>query len=137
MSKAIPPISKYMTTSPHTIGVEQTLDVATKMMHDYKVRHLPVLHGGQVVGILSARDIALVETLSGVDPKVVVVEEAMTQQPYVVDASTLVTEVASEMASHKYGAVVVMQNHKIVGVFTTVDACRVLAELFEGRLKAS
>jgi len=38
------------------------------------------------------------------------------------------------MAEHKYGAAVVMQNDKVVGVFTTIDAMRALSELLHGRL---
>ncbi len=135
MSKPIPPIQKYMTTSVHTIGSEQTIAHAAKMMRDHRIRHLPVLQGGQLVGILSQRDVHLIETLKDVDPNVVTVEEAMTQQTYTTSPDTLVSEVAAEMAEHKYGAAVVLQNGKVVGVFTTVDACRVLSELFETRLR--
>lgn len=135
MSKPIPPIHKYMTTSPHTIGVEQTIAVAAKVMAEHHIRHLPVLHGGKVVGLLSQRDVTMVETLKGVDPKVLTVEEAMSGSPYLVDADTLVTEVAARMAEHKYGSAIVVQHEKVVGMFTTVDACRVLGELFETRLK--
>jgi acetoin utilization protein AcuB len=135
MSKPVPPISKHMTTSPHTIGAEQTIASAAKVMREHRIRHLPVLHGGKVVGILSDRDVHMVETLKDVDPQVVTVEDAMTSSPYVADANTSLTEVASTMAEHKYGSVIVTQNQKVVGVFTTVDACRVLAEVFETRLK--
>jgi acetoin utilization protein AcuB len=38
------------------------------------------------------------------------------------------------MAEHKYGCVVVMQNEKVVGIFTTVDVCRAFAEMLHGRL---
>lgn len=38
------------------------------------------------------------------------------------------------MAEHKYGATVVMQNEKVVGMFTTVDAMRAFTELLHGRL---
>lgn len=135
MSKPIPQVQKYMTPSPITIGVEQTIAHARDVMREHKIRHLPVLHGGRIVGLLSERDVALVESLAGVDPKTVTVEDAMSQEPYTTEPDTTIDRVASEMAEHKYGAAVVMQNHKVVGVFTTVDACRTLAEIFEGRLR--
>jgi acetoin utilization protein AcuB len=135
MSKSIPPIRKYMTTTPVTVRQEQVIEYARALMQEHRIRHLPVLHGGQVVGLLSQRDIALIETLRDVDPKTVRVEEAMSMNPYIVDADSLITDVAKEMAEHKYGSAIVTQAKKVVGVFTTVDACRVLAELFEGRLK--
>ncbi len=135
MSKPVPPIHKYMSTSPHTIGAEQTIAMAAKVMAEHRIRHLPVLHGGKVVGMLSQRDVNVIETLKDVDPNVVTVEDAMSGSPYVTDAETPLTVVAAEMAEHKYGSAIVMQANHVVGVFTTVDACRVLAEIFETRLR--
>jgi len=45
-----------------------------------------------------------------------------------------IDEVVSEMAEHKFGAAVVLQNGKVVGVFTTIDAMRAFGELLQGRL---
>ncbi|HQY59920.1 MAG TPA: CBS domain-containing protein [Polyangiaceae bacterium] len=135
MSKPVPPIHKYMSTSPHTIGAEQTIAMAAKVMAEHRIRHLPVLHGGKVVGMLSQRDVNVIETLKDVDPNVVTVEDAMSGSPYITDAETPLTVVAAEMAEHKYGSAIVMQANHVVGVFTTVDACRVLAEIFETRLR--
>ncbi|MBL9112222.1 MAG: CBS domain-containing protein, partial [Myxococcales bacterium] len=108
---------------------------AAKKMAEHRIRHLPVMSGSKVVGLLSLRDINVIETLQGVDPKTVTVDAAMATQPYQTDAMTPVTEVASTMAEHKYGSAIVVQNNEVVGMFTTVDACRVLAEVFETRLK--
>ncbi len=88
-----------------------------------------------MTGMITERDIAVIGGLAGVDPKEVLVEQAMSGNPYTVSPETLVSEVASEMAEKKYGSAIVIQNHKVVGVFTAVDACRVLAELFETPLK--
>ncbi|HJL14340.1 MAG TPA: CBS domain-containing protein [Sandaracinaceae bacterium LLY-WYZ-13_1] len=116
-----------MTESPHTIGKDQTLDKASEVMREGGIRHLPVLDGGQLLGIVSTRDVYLIETLQDVDPAKVTVEEAMSAEPYAVSPDTPLKEVAETMAEHKYGAAVVMEGRKVVGIFTTVDACRVLA----------
>jgi len=50
-------IQKYMTRALHTIGQEQTLDVAHTVMRQHGIRHLPVLEGGKLVGLLSQRDL--------------------------------------------------------------------------------
>ena len=84
--------------------------------------------------MLTDRDLHLIETLRDVDPQKVTVEEAMSSNPYAVAPDALLDEVVAEMAEHKYGSAVVMQNQKVVGVFTTVDVCRALAELLRGRL---
>lgn len=59
---------KFMTTTPHSIGVEQPLSRAHAMMREHGVRHLPVLHAGKLLGMLTERDLQLVESLEGVDP---------------------------------------------------------------------
>lgn len=124
----MPTIAELMTPSPHTIGLEQTLETASRVMREHGIRHLPVLHGGELRGIVSTRDVFLIETLRDVDEKVVTVEEAMTAEPYAVRPDTPLKEVVDTMAAHKYGAAVVMQGPKVVGIFTTIDALRVLSE---------
>ncbi|MCC6669174.1 MAG: CBS domain-containing protein [Polyangiaceae bacterium] len=117
-----------MTESPHTIGSEQTLAMAHTLMREHSIRHLPVLHGGQLAGMVTVRDLHLVETLKDVEPDAVRVEEAMTPDPYVVAPSALLRDVAAEMAERKLGSAIVVDGKKVVGVFTTVDALRALVE---------
>jgi acetoin utilization protein AcuB len=134
MTKPIPTIQKYMTTQPHSIGEDQTMAMAHRMMREHHFRHLPVLNRGKLVGVLSDRDLHLVESLRDIDPNQVRVEEAMTPAPYTASPDSPLDEVVATMAQHKYGCAVVMQNDKLVGIFTTVDACRAFAEMLNGRL---
>jgi len=133
--KAVPTISKYMTTTPHTIGAEQTLEKAEKLMNEYRIRHLPVLSGGKLVGILSDRDIKLVETFKDVDASKVLVDEAYSPQPYIASPNASLNEVCAQMVLHRYGSVLVVDNHKLVGIFTWVDALKAFDELLSTRLK--
>ena len=134
MSKPIPTIQHHMTAAPHSVGSEQTISRAASMMSEFHIRHLPVLHGGRLLGILTDRDIKLIESFRDVDPTKITVAEAMTEEPYTVNPDTPLDEVVRTMASKKYGSAVVVQNHKVVGIFTTVDACSTLAELLSTRL---
>src|SRR5262249_21475810 len=122
-------IGKFMTPMPHSIGANQTMAEAHVMMRNHGVRHLPVLDGGRMVGIVSERDLHLAETLKHIDPKAVRVDEAMTLDPYAVGPHALLRKVAEEMAERKHGSAVVQQGGKVVGIFTTVDALRALASL--------
>src|SRR5690242_2641928 len=133
MSKAIPPIRDYMTMAPHSIGKDQTLARAHEVMRTHKIRHLPVLKGGRLVGIVTERDLHLVETLRDVEPTQVAAEESMSEQVYAVDADAPLDTVATALSEHKYGSAVVMQNGKVVGIFTTNDACRALVDLLRPR----
>jgi acetoin utilization protein AcuB len=134
MTKSIPHIKKYMTTDVQTIGDEQPMSVAHRLMREQHIRHLPVLHQGKLVGVVTDRDLRLVETLSDVDPTKVAVSEAMTPDPYVVSPEAELDEVVSMMAAKKYGSAVISDNGKVVGIFTTVDACSAFADLLTTRL---
>ena len=98
-------------------------------MRAHGIRHLPVLSAGRLLGLLSQRDLYLVETLPGVNPKRISVEEAMSQDVYRVAPSAKLEAVARTMTQRKYGCAVVMDEGRVVGMFTTVDALRVLTRL--------
>jgi acetoin utilization protein AcuB len=129
-------IANYMTASPHTVGADQVLAYAHELMREYRIRHLPVLRGGQLAGVLTERDLALIEKLSDVDPKLVKIEEAMSSEVYTVSPQARLDVVVKEMASKKLGSAVVMQAGKVTGIFTMVDACTVLAELLQANPRA-
>jgi acetoin utilization protein AcuB len=116
-----------MTRAPHTIGPDARLTEAHALMRALQVRHLPVVDRGKVVGLLSQRDLHFIETLRDVDPEIVQVAEAMTEELYTVQPGDDLAEVALEMAGRKYGSAVVVDRGKMVGLFTTTDALRALA----------
>ncbi len=133
MSKADPTIQKYMTVQPHSIEPAKSLEDALELMKKYKIRHLPVVRGEKVVGILSDRDIKLVSGFEEVDTAEITVADVCVTKPYVVSPDTPLSDAAEEMASKHYGSAVVVQNDKLVGIFTTVDACRALAAVIRLR----
>ena len=134
MSKGIPQIQKYMTTGPHSIAPDLFLSDAQHIMWNNRIRHLPVVEDGKLVGLLSDRDIKLIESLKDVDPSTVLVSDAMSEDVFTVSPTSMLDDVSREMASHKYGSAVVMQNGKVVGMFTTTDALQALADLLHTRL---
>lgn len=126
MTKRDMPIERFMSPAPQCIGLTQTLEKAHEMLRGHAIRHLPVLDGGDLVGIVSDRDLALVEALPGVDPTQVTVEEAMSQDVFEVAPDKPLAEVAMEMAENKYGSAVITRGKEVIGVFTTTDALRAL-----------
>ncbi len=133
--KTIPTIQRYMTTTPHTVGAEQTLTTAQALMREYGVRHLPVMHGNRLVGIISDGDLQIISGLKDADPNLIRVEDAMTQDVITFEPGAPLDEVATSMAERKAGSAVVVQNSRVVGIFTTVDAMLALADLLRTRLK--
>jgi acetoin utilization protein AcuB len=130
-------VGDYMSAPVHTIGSDRPLEEAHQIMRKFQIRHLPVLSGGSLVGLLSIRDLYWLETLRDVEPETVLVEEAMTPSPYGIAPETPLLEVAREMAARKYGAAIVMSKGTTVGVFTTTDALRALGDALDPTLKVS
>jgi acetoin utilization protein AcuB len=120
-------VGKYMTAGPHTIGREQSLIAAKEAMHRNHVRHLPVLHAGQLVGVVSERELQIMEALPG--SKQLSVEDAMVPDVYTISEDAPLDTVAAEMARLKVGSAVVVKGGDVVGVFTAVDGLRALADL--------
>lgn len=127
------PISRFMTALPLTIGRTLTLAVARQQMNRLSIRHLPVLHGGKLVGVLSLRDIELIESLPGVVAEEAQVEEAMSQDVLTVAPDDELPEVARRMADRKCGSAVVVDKAQVLGIFTTIDALRAIGELTDAK----
>jgi acetoin utilization protein AcuB len=124
-------IAKYMTAGPHTIGREQSLIAAKQLMHKSHVRHLPVLHAGKLVGIVSERELDVITALPG--SKQLSVEDAMVPDVYTIGEDAQLETVAAEMARLKIGSAIVLKDGDVVGVFTAVDGLRALADVLKSR----
>ena len=122
-------IAQHMTTCPHSVGAEQPLDRAIEAMRKFGVRHMPVLHGGELVGMLSDRDIALLEGIDAHEREGLTVEDVMSPEPYAVTENTPLARVLRGMEQRHIGSVVVLDaDHRITGIFTSTDAVRMLAD---------
>ena len=122
-------VGEFMTLAPHTIGDDQTLTEGHRLLRELEVRHLPVLHGGKLVGLLSQRDLDFLGALGNVDPEHTPVSEAMSSDTYAVGPHETLRHVAAEMADHHYGTAVVVDHGRVIGIFTTVDALGALSTL--------
>ncbi len=119
-----------MTTHPHSIRLDATVHTARAQMATLDVRHLPVLAAGVLRGVVSDRDLKLVRG-EGHD---VSIEDICVDDPIAVDVDTSLFVVASLMADTRVGSVLVTDEGKLIGIFTTTDACRVLASMIDPRL---
>lgn len=117
-----------MTPFPHAIALEATADEAWALMLEHGIRHLPVTSNGQLVGIVTERDLRLV-LRPGVDKGEALVRNAYEDEPYVVEDDAPLDLVAREMARRQIGSALVTRNGKLVGILTTTDICRLLADV--------
>lgn len=117
-----------MKSDPLTIQVGLSLEDARQRMFDHHIRHLPVVEGERLVGVLSERDIVRAEA-TRVPLRAQKVEQVMRTSPYVCHPDELLSRVATDMAQHRYGCAIVVERDRVVGMFTTVDALNRLAAL--------
>ena len=118
-----------MTPSPHTIPPHASMAKAHEVMREHGIRHLPVVLAGRLLGTVSQRDLAIMESLPGVDPKEVPVEDAMSADVYTASPDAPLRFVVTEMASRKIGSAVIMDGETVIGVFTTIDALHALSQV--------
>ena len=128
--KTTPKIKTAMTPFPHSVDIKAPITDAQAFMEEHKIHHLPVTEEGTLIGVVTARDIALLmgPAFDYPDPSKLTVTDAMVTESYVVDLETPLTSVAEAMADRHLGSALVTRHGKLAGIFTVTDACRVLAE---------
>ena len=120
-------IANYMTRQPWAVRVDDSTAVARRMLAEREVHHLPVLDGEQLVGMVTERDLAVAADRIGVP-----VEAVMTTV-HLVDVETPLDAVLEMMSEHRWDAVVATSDGRIEGIFTAMDAVRVLRDLLRRR----
>ncbi len=116
-----------MTAGPFTIETDQPLSLAASLMDRHAIRHLPVVRGSELMGVLSERDLWLLRAMAGMPADNCSVSQAMAAPAFTVDAEHPVVEAAREMADQKYGCAIVTSMGKVVGIATAVDLLRALS----------
>lgn len=129
-------VGSVMTRLPYVASVDDGIDVVEAIMKDHGVRHVPVVDGEILFGIVSQRDVALLlnPALTFGDRRRVRTRSICTRNPYVVSEEEPLDQVVLEMAERQLGSAIVAREGKVVGIFTVTDACRVLVRLLRGSL---
>ncbi len=115
-------IAEKMTLSPPTIGRHEELSRAREVMLVHGLRHLLVLDGGKLVGVLLQRDVHSAEAMARVGTRVDSVGEAMLRETYVVAPGELVADVTRTMAHHPYDCAVVVVASRVVTMRASAPA---------------
>jgi len=124
----MPSIDRYMTREPYSISSSASLARAKALMGQHQIRHLPVIEGDKLVGVVSERDIAMLGAVPGIDLAHVEISRVMSP-PLDVWGETPLDEVSELMSMHRSDCVVVRGGHGVEGIFTAVDALQALADL--------
>lgn len=127
------PVEEFTTPDPVTAVEDASVEQLNRLMAEYGVRHLPILRGQQVVGIISERDLKVVAGLDFEEKSLVRAGDIMVREPVTMSADTPLDEVAFEMSSRKIGSVIVNESDRFLGIFTVTDALNALIEILRDR----
>ena len=131
-------IRDIMSAKPTTVDPEMPMLDARRQMADARIRHLVVLEGSRVAGIVTDRDIRLnlpspATSLSVWEVNALLakltVGQVMSRSVIVVEPDRPVAEAARIMIDHKIGALPVMEGGRLAGIVTESDFVRALAGL--------
>jgi acetoin utilization protein AcuB len=118
-----------MTPFPWFIQVDDRIEQAVSLMREQDIRHLPVTRDGELVGIVTERDIQLAESMAADSSgRKILVREVCAFEPYVVDIGDRLDGVLLEMARRRIGSALVVKQGKLAGIFTATDACRAFGD---------
>ncbi len=130
-------IERYMTVKPITVRSNDSVWTALKMLHTHQIRHLPVVEGKRLVGIVTDRDFRTVlpSSLSMPEEQArfrdwgaqVKVGEVMTRNVQTVTPEVETDKAARLMVEHRIGCLPVVRGTTLVGIVTTIDLLRALA----------
>jgi len=130
----IPLLKTVMTPFPYWVESDDPLPAAREMMRKHKVRHLPVKENGQVVSVVTDRDLKFaVDPELGLPPRASMrVRDVCVFAAYIVDIETRLEIVLETMAERRIGSALITKDGNLVGIVTSPDICRALARLIRG-----
>ena len=124
-----PIVQKCMTRLPVEAERCETVADALRVMELHEIRHIPVMSGSHLKGLVSDHDILQAQARHGDRADDIVLEEICQQDVLSVGPMTSIDAVARAMLDRKVGSAVVVDGGYVVGIFTTTDAQRALQDL--------
>ena len=123
-----PIVRDRMTHLPLEIERVDNVANAIRLMELFNVRHVPVMNGSKLQGVVSERDILRARIENDIDE--ISLEEICSRNVLTVSPLTPVDQVAQQMLDRRVGSAIVVDCGYVVGIFTSSDALRTLTEIF-------
>lgn len=135
------PISAIMTKNVITLNTTDSLETAERLFKQNHIRHIPVVTGKSIKGMLSLTDLLRISFADAVDENeeyvdtivynMFTIEQVMAKNLVSVNSKTTVKEVAEILSKQEFHAIPVVDNNKLVGIVTTTDLINFLLKQYE------
>ncbi|MEX0359892.1 CBS domain-containing protein [Flagellimonas sp.] len=139
MKKRVP-VSEIMTRNLVTVTTNSDLVSAEELFKKHRIRHIPVVSGREIVGMLSYTDLLRISFADAVDEheesvdtmvyNMFTISQVMVRDVVSVSSNTTIKEVAQFLASKEFHALPVVDEGKLVGIVTTTDLINYLLEQY-------
>ncbi len=138
--KSREPVSSIMTKNVVTLSLTDSLEKAEVLFKSQKIRHIPVVNGDRVSGMLSYTDLlrisfadAFSDDTHEIDTSVYTmftIEQVMAKNLVSVSSESTIKEAAELLAAKEFHALPVVDENKLVGIVTTTDLINYLLAQF-------
>lgn len=119
----LPQLKSIMTPFPYCVGLNTTLEQARQSMDEHDIRHLPITDAGELVGIVSDRDLKAASSLAQDKHQSLTINDIYIPDAYIVDLNEPLDNVLLEMAEKHIGSAIVTRKGRLAGVLTGRDVC--------------
>jgi len=115
-------VAEVMVRAVVTATPDTLVDEARRLLKQVRARHLPVVDGPLLVGIVSDRD------LRSASSEAVPLREIMRRPVFVLSPDTSLRRAARLLRERRFGAMPVLEGRELVGIVSVVDVLKVLGE---------
>ncbi len=132
------PISDIMTKNVVTLNTTDSLETAELLFKKHHIRHIPVVEGESIIGMLSFSDLLRIsfadaidedeETVDTIVYNMFTIEQVMAKNLVSVSSSTTIKQVAEILSKKEFHAIPVVEGTKLVGIVTTTDLINFLLD---------
>ena len=132
------PVSKIMSNEVITVNKTQSLKEVNEIISDKNIRHVPVVSGNEVIGMLSKTDIQKISFVNTVDGNELTtamfdnlsIEQVMTKDIKTVQQHETIYDVAQTLSQEDFHALPVLEHEKLVGIVTSTDLIKYLVDQY-------
>lgn len=136
-------VREWMTKGPLTAGPTTSIKTAWKLLQERRIRHLPVVDGGKLVGIVTDRDLRRVLPSPATSLEIhelhylldkITVSEVMTKDVITTAPFTPIPDAARTLLRNRIGALPVLEGGAVVGILSQTDVLEAFTSAAEARV---